>query len=129
MRKALTILTLCYYTIGSIILPCSDFSIIPQLPELYAHCQSTEDKDMDMIDFVTDHLLNIDGIFDSHENGDDQKPHKDPVHKINSSFVYTAVPAECKFELSTEISAQKVFNYGNTYFFDFAGSVFRPPMG
>lgn len=30
---------------------------------------------MTPIDFITDHLVNIDGLFDKHENGDEQKPH------------------------------------------------------
>ena len=30
---------------------------------------------MTPFDFFTDHLVNIDGVFDKHENGDEQKPH------------------------------------------------------
>ena len=67
MRKLFSILTLVYYSIGSLILPASDFSIIPELPQMYEHCKATEDKDMNFSDFITDHLLNIDGIFDQHE--------------------------------------------------------------
>ena len=42
---------------------------------MYQHCKATEDKDMTPLDFITDHLINIDGIFDKHDNGDEQKPH------------------------------------------------------
>ena len=52
-----------------------DFSMLNDLPEMYDHCKATEDKDMTPLDFITDHLLNIDGLFDKHENGDKQKPH------------------------------------------------------
>ena len=52
-----------------------DFSMLNELPEMYSHCKATEDKDMTPLDFITDHLVNIDGLFDKHENGDKQKPH------------------------------------------------------
>ena len=43
---------------------------------MYAHCKTTEDKDLSVLDFISDHLINIDGLFDAHNNGDHQKPHK-----------------------------------------------------
>ena len=49
--------------------------MLNEIPEMYHHCKSTEDKDMTPLDFITDHLVNIDGLFDKHENGDEQKPH------------------------------------------------------
>ena len=45
-----------------------DFSMLNELPEMYSHCKATEDKDMTPLDFITDHLVNIDGLFDKHEN-------------------------------------------------------------
>ena len=43
---------------------------------MYRHCKANEDKDMTPFDFITDHVINIDGIFDKHDNGDRQKPHQ-----------------------------------------------------
>jgi len=128
MRKLFSILILVYYSIGSLILPSSDFSIIPELPQLYSHCKATEDKDMNFSDFITDHLINIDGIFDQHKNGDEQKPHKNQEHQINSTFVF--LPSQVSIPLTTKIttSPDKIQFADNKYYFDFVGNVFRPPI-
>lgn len=129
MRKLFLILTLVYYSIGSLVLPASDFSIIPELPQLYSHCKATEDKDMNFADFITDHLINIDGIFDQHKNGDEQKPHKNQEHQINSTFVF--LPSQVSIPLTTKIttSPDKIQFADTKYCFDFVGNVFRPPIG
>ena len=56
--------------------------MLNEIPEMYHHCKSTEDKDMTPLDFITDHLVNIDGLFDKHENGDEQKPHT-PIQNVH----------------------------------------------
>ncbi len=75
-----------YYTFGNLILPMGDFSMLKELPEMYHHCKTYEDKDMTLLDFITDHLINIDGMFDHHDHGDEQKPHN-PTDFNHSSFV------------------------------------------
>lgn len=75
LKKTVIIFALFYYTIGTFILPLGDFSILPQLPAMYRHCKATEQPDMNIFDFFKDHLFNIDCLFDSHGNGDEQKPH------------------------------------------------------
>lgn len=129
MRKLICILTLVYYSIGSIILPASDFSIIPELPQLYSHCKATEDKDMNLADFITDHLMNIDGIFDQHDNGDEQKPHKNHEHQVNNAIVF--LPSPVSIPLTTKITPllNKIQFADNKYCFDFVGNIFRPPIG
>lgn len=52
-----------------------EFSALKDLPDTYRNCQSNEDKDMTFFDFITDHLINIDAVFDQHVNGDHQRPH------------------------------------------------------
>ena len=76
MRRALWIIVLPCFSMSILCLPEGDFALLTQLPALYQHCKDTEDPDMNFIDFITDHLINIDGIFDKHLAGDDQKPHK-----------------------------------------------------
>ncbi len=128
MKKAICILVLAYYSIGSIILPSADFSIIPNLPELYAHCKETEDKDMNLVDFITDHLMNIDGIFDAHDNGDEQKPHEPFDHQINYSFVFLVFNHIPKLSQPKEIIQERVIIPTKIYQFDFIGKIFRPPI-
>ena len=65
MIKAINIFLLAFYSFGILCLPMGDFSALQDLPEMYQHCQATEDKDMTPLDFVTDHLINIDGLVTS----------------------------------------------------------------
>lgn len=127
MRKLFCILILIYYSIGSLIFTASDFSIIPEIPQLYSHCKATEDKDMNFADFITDHLMNFDSIFDQHNNGDEQKPHKNG-HQIINTFVF--LPPTISFSLNTKntSSNEKIQTANNKYYFDFVGNIFRPPI-
>jgi hypothetical protein len=77
-----------FYSLGTLLLPLGDFSFLSEIPQMYRSCQSTEHADMNAFDFITDHLVNIDGLFDKHQNGDDQRPHKShPVQHRSVSFV------------------------------------------
>jgi hypothetical protein len=81
MNKVLLIFVLVYYVLGQLMLSGGDFSILPNLPKMYAHCKATEHHDMPPFDLITDHLININGLFDAHDNGDEQKPHQPfPLH-------------------------------------------------
>ena len=74
-RQLTAILALVYFSFGTLCLPQGNFSGMSDLPEMYRHCKTYEDRDMTPLDFITDHLVNVDGIFDSHDRGDEQKPH------------------------------------------------------
>ncbi len=75
MKKISILIIAAYFLLGQMLLPNGDFAVLPNLPAMYAHCQANEDKDLTVFDFITDHLINIDGVFDAHDNGDEQKPH------------------------------------------------------
>jgi hypothetical protein len=93
MNRLTSIFLLIYYTFGSLILPEGNFSFLSELPKMYAHCKAFEDKDMNIVDFITDHLLNIDGIFDAHDNDDDQKPHSpQPLQNLVHATFFCIVP-------------------------------------
>jgi hypothetical protein len=69
--------------------PEGDFSLLTQLPALYLHCKETEDSDMEFIDFIKDHLINIDALFDNHPAGDDQKPRQTfQFHNLQHTIAY-----------------------------------------
>ncbi|MEW5677001.1 hypothetical protein ABGT15_11870 [Flavobacterium enshiense] len=131
MKKLVFITLLLYYTVGTFILPMGNFSILPKLPSMYAHCKATEDCDMDALDFITDHLLNFDGIFDTHEEGDDQKPHR-PIQTQNTiiqlfittnySFSISKNPIIRKQKNRIQCTAKNIFNS------DFTARKFRPPI-
>lgn len=108
-----------------------DFSILPNLPKMYLHCKETEDCDMTVLDFFTDHLINIDGLFDHHDNGDDQKPHQ-PFHYQNINIqLFTVSTQEITFETHKKNNS---FKKESTLFkeadfqSEFISRLFKPPI-
>ena len=107
-----------------------DFATLQDLPDMYRHCKATEDKDMGPIDFITDHLVNIDGLFDKHDNGDEQKPHE-PTHTQNQEQSTVFCVSDFTFslkqfhpiEVKPSISSDKFLPS------DYISEVFRPPVG
>lgn len=111
----------------------SNFSVLEDLPKMYDNCKATEDKDMTPIDFITDHLVNIDGIFDKHINGDQQKPHKpfeSNIHHYFSQFVLDFKKIEFKNNYQFIcLNELKISNYETSkYSFNCIHSIFRPPI-
>jgi hypothetical protein len=99
------------------------------LPEMYRHCKSTEDKDMTLIDFVTDHLVNIDGIFDQHDKGDEQKPHesKPLEHQVQTNtLLISYLVFSIKITLANQIKSAIPSN--NFLPSDYVSEIFRPPI-
>jgi hypothetical protein len=129
MKKAVTIFLLAFYSFGTFCLPMGDFSTLNCIPEMYRHCKTTEDKDMTAFDFITDHLLNVDGLFDKHENGDEQKPHQ-PLQ--NHHPVQTTVTCISYFAFSISwlhpINATPPVNTMNFHSSDYISKLFRPPI-
>lgn len=96
---------------------------------MYQHCKATEDKDMTPLDFITDHLINIDGIFDKHDNGDEQKPHTPiQLHRTLAQTIF--VMQQFKVSLQKPLPQKTDFPIYTEgfYFSDFIPFVFRPPI-
>ena len=131
MKKIISILILTYYSLGILLLPMGDFSVLKDLPKMYEHCKVNEDKDMTPLDFVTDHLLNIDGLFDKHDNGDGQKPHS-PTHLHHQSHI-VAFQSFISFVFENKIShysESTLLPIYSTNFIksDYISKIFRPPI-
>lgn len=131
MRQLTLITLLFYYTLGTLCLPMGDFSILPSLPKMYHHCKTTEDCDMTPLDFVTDHLINIDGLFDGHDGGDDQKPHQ-PFHFHNVTL-QLFIPIINSFTIISDNSIlfqkKSIITTQETIFTsDYFSRKFRPPI-
>jgi hypothetical protein len=113
---------------GAIILPQSNFNLLMQLPEMYNHCKSTEDKDMNVIDFVTDHLINIDCIFDKHDNGDHQKPHEPfNYHFQNNNVQLFVFNFLIKIIPNISHDIKTTYCVKNFYKSPYIGSIFHTP--
>ncbi len=132
MKTILFQFFITFYSLGAVFSPMSDFSVIGDLPKMYNHCKDTEDLDMTPLDFVTDHIINIDSLFDSHDHGDKQKPHKSidyTIHHSITSFYQEIKTIEFKttrFLMSTSVLISKYEN--SLYFHKPLFSIFRPPI-
>ena len=133
MKSAFKIFILFYYSLGTLFLPLGDFSTLQDIPKMYNNCKEHEHHDMTPIDFITDHLINIDGLFDKHDNGDEQKPHKN-IDFTFSNFTATLFFQEVNtFEFkSIKVTIENsivISNYKKAiYTFNHTPSIFRPPI-
>jgi hypothetical protein len=130
MIKIYHISILCFYLLGSLLLPMGDFATLQELPQMYHNCKATEDKDMTIFDFLTDHLFNIDSIFDDHKN-DDQKPHQTNqfphanltlLFQNNFNFIFQE-----KRTIQTEIRVLPLY-FGIFLKADCIFKIFKPPI-
>ena len=96
---------------------------------MYEHCKATEDKDMTPLDFLTDHLINIDGLYDKHEKGDEQKPHS-PVqfHHIHGQTNFVTQQFKLSFTKPIVFRCNFSIYTDKFYFSDYSPFVFRPPI-
>lgn len=131
MKSIFNYFFLVFYTSGSLLLPSGDFSVLKDISCAYHHCKTTEHNDMTALDFITDHLLNFDIIFDDHDDGDDQKPHT-PFHTY--SHIVVTVFQECAPSIvratTHHIVLTKIsFDFKNQFpYQSHLSQVFRPPI-
>lgn len=134
MKKISLLVIAAYFLLGQMLLPNGDFAVLPNLPAMYAHCQATEDKDLTVLDFITDHLINIDGMFDAHDNGDEQKPHI-PFNFTHLTLVFPLISERFDPQI---IRSTMPLNLGDKYtlpvskqcFYqrNYGASIFHPPI-
>jgi hypothetical protein len=130
--RALTILLLFYFVAGTMFLPEGDFSTLPDLPKMYADCKNFEDPDMNMSDFVTEHLFEINGMagmFPEQADEPNERPHQ-PVQFHHQFVQISFVAKQLKIELQQPVvqALQTMALTDDVYLSDYTVSVFRPPI-
>ena len=129
VKRFIASFTIMFFCFGTILLPNGDFSIIKELPEMYHNCKQTEDQDMTFVDFITDHLVNIDGCFDNHDKGDQQKPHKYTFHsQIHFQICNPIQNIEFVNKNSTINSEYDNDFYQSLHSDCYKSSILRPPI-
>ena len=127
MIKFFAIILLSYHLFGTMCLPIGDFSMMADLPKMFQHCKATEDADLDIFDFVTDHLMDFDSVFDIHEQG--EKPHQSNAVSHTIQQVNFVSPVFdfifCEKKITKIVQPILISNFIQT---DFLASVFRPPI-
>jgi len=129
VKTGISISLLIYYVFGTFCLPQGNFSVVAELPHMYKHCKATEDKHMNVFDFVTDHLINVDGLFDKHDHGDEQKSHS-PLQFHQAQCPITFLSSQQALALNRPILYQYQFSsYRDAHYVSHdLSSVFRPPI-
>jgi hypothetical protein len=121
---------LFYFLCGTMFLPEGDFSTLPDLPKMYTNCKTAEDPDMNLPDFITEHLLGVDGLFGQADNDDpNEKPHQ-PVQFHHQFMQFNFVARQFNIELNQPQLAEKKRPalMDEVYLSDYRASVFRPPI-
>ena len=128
MQKLLGIILLTYFVSGTLLLPQGDFAILPDLPKMYAHCKETEDHDLDIPDFIEEHLLMMDDLMGEQPEPED-KPHQ-PVefHHIYSPVTIVVRQILTLVEQAAINDKRQVVISNEVYLSDYPVSVFRPPI-
>jgi hypothetical protein len=93
MRQVIVTFLLVYYGLGTILFPMGDLSFVRDLPQMYHQC-AQEDPDIDLCDFVVEHLLNI-------HDGDEAEEHDKP-HQA----VYNHIPMQSLITYFTKVKIQ-----------------------
>ena len=129
MNRLILILTGFYFLLGNILLPQGDFSALAQLPAMYHHCKSVEDPDMNVADFITEHLLNMEDSDEADENDKHELPHNPVPFQNTSTHIFYCIvePASFSFETARPVTQNKVA-YNNPYFPRLGlNEIFQPP--
>ena len=125
MGKFLAISLVVYYLFGLIVLPNGNFAALPNLSQMYSHCKTMEDR----VDFFTDHVINIDGMFDKHDHGDEQKPHEPLQNQQQvSSFVYCLFSHSFELKLQITNKDKPIIETTNFTPSEYITKLFRPPI-
>lgn len=129
LKQIFALFLLIYFILGSICLPKGDLSQLVDLPKMYRHCKTTEHTDMNMLDFLTDHLLNFDCLVDDHAGQDEQRPHI-PVsfHSMQWFLFFQVEFTEISLRSLIDISRKEIIHTLLILSSDFIACVFRPPI-
>ena len=124
MHRSACILLLPCFLISAICVPEANSSLLAQLPALYTHCKTTEDADMNFIDFITDHFI----IIDKHFRGDNQKPHQ-PFQFHHHQHANTFIQAALQTDISGPVVQLNHFKLpkNKTFHSSYIAYVFHPP--
>lgn len=132
MKNAFKIFILFCYSLVSLFLSMDDILTLQDMPIMYQNCKEHQQHDISSLDFITDHLINIDGIFYKHNHEGEQEPHKDFhfTHR-HSVTIYFQELKKIEFNNVNPILENKIiiFKYIKlNYSFNPFNSAFRPPI-
>jgi hypothetical protein len=131
MYRLLVSVLMSVYTFGFMFFPAG---MVVNLPETYKHCQ-TEDPDMDLTDFVFEHLLNLPeiGYFDTDGIEENEKPHQPLQHLVLATQVVLSITNPVRLQYTPASPPESVtrtyplFNDARLQS-QYLSQVFHPPI-
>ncbi len=135
MRKLPVIFFMLFYCTGTLLFPMGDFSCAKNICGVYDQCRS-EDPDINLPDFVFEHLLNLGSILEHFEHDADgeenERPHEpfQQLQSISQTLVIISQPLQFEAESITFSPREKeTYSAYADYFIpsDFLTKVFHPP--
>lgn len=126
MRKIVVILMMSLYSMGNVLFPGTDLA---HLQDMYESCEM-EDPDINVADFIFEHLLNIPEISDDREESNG-KPHQ-PTHIVSQAPAVAIIARPYIIEGRHQTFAEdgSVFNGFTQLHFSrfFSTRMLRPPI-
>ena len=131
--KIAIILLLSFYSIGTVLCPLGDFRYMQHFNEMYDQC-AEEDPDINIADFVFEHLMNLEDVIAQFENEteENEKPHQ-PFQQVQVMQQVVVMNASFRFECSPKVIISKedtvypIYNDGHTPA-HYLSEIFHPPI-
>ncbi len=132
VRKPATIFLFAFYLAGVVLFPMGDFSCMKELPDMYRHCRDTEDPDLNVFEFLTEHVSAIGQLLEGADHDDaeeDDKPHVPVAYHSQLQVSYTVQRFVAKLDKPV-IPIPRVFAPATeqVYISSYIASIFRPPI-
>lgn len=107
--------------------------MIQDLPKMYQHCKETEDANLTIVDFFTDHLIDLDYIFEEKHQNNSEKPHQSHTQHQNNFSVQIITPTLHTFipeQRQVYFIVKQKYNssYQINYSYSFKNAIFHPPI-
>ena len=106
--------------------------MIKDLPKMYQHCKETEEPDLTAFDFITDHLIDFDAIFEEKHQNNKEKPHQSNTNLQTSFSVQLNTPQQIfvakEKQQFCNVETVHYSNYAVNYTYTFSSTIFHPPL-
>jgi hypothetical protein len=134
MKAAALLLLLSFYMCGTLLLPLGDFSALTDVRSMYEHCKATEDNDLDVFEFATEHLSGVGQLLAGLEHEDDRdedgdKPHAPVQFHFQWQVIYCNLQPATLPLLKPTCNMQQAMPVCNrAYVACYVSEIFRPPI-
>jgi hypothetical protein len=109
-----------------------DFALLKELPQQFQHCKATEDSDLNIFEFLTEHVSPIGLLLEGNEHEAEDEgdvPHQ-PVQSTTAGQLMAFVITQFSFTISVHQpeAVQHHFTFENNFTSIYSSQLFRPPI-